>query len=650
PEDQAILEAAYKVNPKPDRTVRAEIASKVSLGEKEISIWFQNKRQVSRRRSRPSTSHDILSNPPRSEGSDAVHNSSSFSIDPSSQDMTSSQDVTTPNTSQSLQESFDLSQKTDIGNQTTEGNVAAPTQEKTLSTLEDDTQQINSTLSSSSATQPTGSQPLPASALTSPLHDTLSLKSKPTKSTKKHHDNTFTLYEDPQDGTISPPSTQPGQPQSPHTKSLTPQLRLSTSLEGSACVKTASSPSPPRPTSAEHIRVPRAPHSLQRSQSAIVPPTYSILRPPPPIGRSRDSRTWEFYCDSDARDELTKQAEREQSGSAVGAIGLLRSKSKSSLSSGARKSNDIATGKTSDNKNKRDSTTVAKPNGTAKRLKADPKTVPITTKSGKPAKSKLARASSAVSRLENPLSEIMIFKNPHANQPLPPDEYSSSSEDEDAFIDYANGHGDKGDDEKKGKYGGSDWEDGNDGNESDKENWAPGTTVPVAARPRLVNRRTNGFGMGGRRGVLTESPISRTQSEAGMGAARARQKVSRRGVGSKSEIGKQVAPDVDDEVSSFMSGQSGVRRLDGGRIGGGLRNAGPPKMGKPLKPQTGATRSKPSTAPSLARSKTSTGVIHPDTTSAEANKENVAAQETAEGDEDLSVIQGLLSLSQGNWA
>ncbi|KAL8869776.1 MAG: hypothetical protein Q9174_004016 [Haloplaca sp. 1 TL-2023] len=610
-------------------------------------------------------SHDIISNLARSESSDAVHNSSSFSIDPSSQDMTSSQGLTTPNTSQSLQESFDLSQKTDIDTQTTRETIAAPTQERTLQKSDHDThqadsildtQQEDSTLPSVSTTQTTNSQPLPASALTSPLNGTLSLKSKPAKSIKKQNKDTFVLYEDAQDDTTPRPSTQAGPPQSPPIKSSTSQLRLSTSLEGSACIKTASSPSPPRPASLEHVRRPRVPQLLQRSQSAIVPPTFSVQRPPPPIGRSRDSRTWEFYCDSDARDELTKQAEREQSGSAAGAIGLLRSKSKTSLSSAARKNIDIASRKTSDNKNKRDSTTVAKPNEPAKRLKsdttiADSKTVPITTQSGKPAKSKLARAVSAVERMQNPLSEVM-FNNHHTNQPLPPEQSSPcSSSDGDAFIEYANGSRDKDEDnEKKGDYGASDWEDGNDGNESDKENWAPGTRVPVSARPRAGYRRANGFGMDGRRGVLTESPITRTQSHNGSGASMTRGGVSRRAGGSKSEIGKQLAPDVDDEVASFMSGQSGVRRLDSGRIGGG-RNAGPPKMGKLLKPQTGAiTRSKPRTAPSLTRSKTSTGVTVFDAASAEANKENVAAEETPDGDEDFSVIQGLLSLSQGNWA
>ena len=38
PEDQAILEAAYQTNPKPDKAERTELLSKVSLGEKELSV------------------------------------------------------------------------------------------------------------------------------------------------------------------------------------------------------------------------------------------------------------------------------------------------------------------------------------------------------------------------------------------------------------------------------------------------------------------------------------------------------------------------------------------------------------------------------------------------------------------------------------
>lgn len=58
-----------------------------------------------------------------------------------------------------------------------------------------------------------------------------------------------------------------------------------------------------------------------------------------PSGRSRDARTWEFCCDTDARDELTTQAENESSGSAVAAISLLRSTSTSNLKSNGNKRN-----------------------------------------------------------------------------------------------------------------------------------------------------------------------------------------------------------------------------------------------------------------------------------------------------------------------
>ena len=48
-------------------------------------------------------------------------------------------------------------------------------------------------------------------------------------------------------------------------------------------------------------------------------------------GRSRDSRAWEFWCDADARNSLSQKADKERSGSAANAIGLLRSNSKAEL-------------------------------------------------------------------------------------------------------------------------------------------------------------------------------------------------------------------------------------------------------------------------------------------------------------------------------
>ena len=39
PEDQAILEAEYRRNSKPDKKARMEIVSRVALGEKEVQVY-----------------------------------------------------------------------------------------------------------------------------------------------------------------------------------------------------------------------------------------------------------------------------------------------------------------------------------------------------------------------------------------------------------------------------------------------------------------------------------------------------------------------------------------------------------------------------------------------------------------------------------
>lgn len=84
----------------------------------------------------------------------------------------------------------------------------------------------------------------------------------------------------------------------------------------------------------------RAPRTLHRSRSALpgitLPPISALTANLPPQlsrGRSRDVQAWESCCEADKRDELTKMAENESSGSAIAAISLLRSSSQTSLSS-----------------------------------------------------------------------------------------------------------------------------------------------------------------------------------------------------------------------------------------------------------------------------------------------------------------------------
>lgn len=164
---------------------------------------------------------------------------------------------------------------------------------------------------------------------------------------RRHH-SAFSIHQD--DQTMPEPGTKhfdsfAKETDSVDTKSATPKhtsslVHLSTSLEGNAKVAIGSSPSPPK------LRAPRPITGLQRSQSAIEPSKHKTKSRPAVVaqkalmpGRSRDSRTWEFYCNSSAQDALTEHAEREQSGSAASAIGLIRSRSNKALASNPNKRN-----------------------------------------------------------------------------------------------------------------------------------------------------------------------------------------------------------------------------------------------------------------------------------------------------------------------
>ncbi|KAI5287315.1 hypothetical protein KEM54_006080, partial [Ascosphaera aggregata] len=51
-QDHATLEKVYLKNHKPNKATRAEIAQKVSMNDREVQIWFQNRRQNDRRKAK----------------------------------------------------------------------------------------------------------------------------------------------------------------------------------------------------------------------------------------------------------------------------------------------------------------------------------------------------------------------------------------------------------------------------------------------------------------------------------------------------------------------------------------------------------------------------------------------------------------------
>jgi hypothetical protein len=132
-------------------------------------------------------------------------------------------------------------------------------------------------------------------------------------------------------------------------------VRLSTNEDGTARIVTDldKTPSPPHPRT-NPAPFSRAAAGLRRSYSAAglnerlnavsrEERSPKILKTASNIGRSRDSRAWEFWCDPDTRynTSLTTRAEQEGSGSAADAIGLLRANRKILAQNHARQNSPI---------------------------------------------------------------------------------------------------------------------------------------------------------------------------------------------------------------------------------------------------------------------------------------------------------------------
>lgn len=126
--------------------------------------------------------------------------------------------------------------------------------------------------------------------------------------------------------------------QVPSLPSYGSHVRLSMSLDGAVKVKTndAETPSPPKQRAPAPMTPRKSAGGLQRSKSAIIlgdqvcegrAGKMKSKAVGGQFGRSRDARTWEFYCDNDVREALSAHAENERTGSAVGAISLIRSQS-----------------------------------------------------------------------------------------------------------------------------------------------------------------------------------------------------------------------------------------------------------------------------------------------------------------------------------
>ncbi|KAK3394452.1 hypothetical protein B0H63DRAFT_46197 [Podospora didyma] len=395
--DKAILEAAYVANPKPDKAARLDIVKRVSLNEKEVQIWFQNRRQNDRRKSRPLSPQEIAAlryGGMQILSSDSMPYNSSFSTEnsetspiqnvPKREERASSSvlrsDHVGASTCDEEQDKFEnLSQVQPLEEvHSSQQEAVTPTHKQRPA---DESHQLLSRSFSASVGYLSNRWNL-AGSFSSPS----TFSHGPDDSFKLESFAVSTSSSSSLNGPVLPP---PGPQPS--------QLRLSLSLEGKAEVVPAAL-SPPRPTSrpltSDDVNTqpigPVRQSSLHRSHSAspsiTLPPisvltnslpTSGIAMPLPPRltrGRSRDVHAWEFCCDAENReDALTVQAKHESSGSALAAISLLRSTSSSA------------------------SCSPLQPSISAKRNAPMSKVAP---RSGLAKKPKLARAASSVARLQ----------------------------------------------------------------------------------------------------------------------------------------------------------------------------------------------------------------------------------------------------------
>ncbi|KAL3479167.1 hypothetical protein BJX99DRAFT_222619 [Aspergillus californicus] len=306
PEDHAILEAEYQRNPKPDKAARTSIVSRVSLGEKEVQIWFQNRRQNDRRKSKPLHPLELVgprsgelkpsdentpAEPESSSGleqdndngigrtreSGVLPEGSSFVSDMQDKD---EPELGSSQTSIATSEFPESSQQT-ANNDLIEMDAVQSTENASS----------NEVLQNSAKRKRSGSD-LPAltSELTTPaVLD--AMKSPPSLRLSLSFDGEAMVRKE-DELTPSPPQGRSG-------------LRISMSADGKAVICANGEPSPSKNRiSMFSARKPRL-TPLRRSNSAVVLGTPSSLVKERSFGRSRDPRNWESFFDTDARSALS---------------------------------------------------------------------------------------------------------------------------------------------------------------------------------------------------------------------------------------------------------------------------------------------------------------------------------------------------------
>lgn len=380
--------------------------------------------------------------------------------------------------------------------QPTEGSSDIPTHEK-------DSNESSKDIGSSQVCQ--------VATLKDASSQTLRTLQKPV-SFSRRHSATFPIHQECSgDSFLATKSANPismpkGYPSSPlkRTSSL---IRLSMSIDGRARVITDTGVSPPRPRLRPENSVKpqnRSNNGLQRSQSAVEQNVaFPVFPKRSMTGRSRDARTWEFYCDGNAGNALTKQAEREQSGSAMGPISMIRSQNIRGVKT---KLNTI--------------------NTSAVQLESVKRSRPDGQLTNKP---KLARAASSVARLQNVDGNIQKYEAISKDR-------KPKVKPQPALYEVSDG-------------------------DSDKENWEPGTQSRRTRRRQITTPQTSSQTQ---HAVLEESSRIPSQSSS-LDALMNRESLTTRKSSPRSKEchnQENVAPETNDEVSAFMNSSIVSRAIE----------------------------------------------------------------------------------------
>lgn len=462
-----------------------------------FQIWFQNRRQNDRRKSKPLQPHELLA--PRVVADQLRHQNSDDSgsgVEHSDDhDHGHDKDLTTESLDDgALQSSFEsdpvsAGDKDEPEQELQSSQTSLATESSQVHQQQIDTDPEPESMQSFQGTQPDASQ-MNSAKRKRPVTD---LRGDVSEAQQVLETNASKDVKSPPSLRIS--MSFDGEAMVRKEGELTPSppkgrnaLRISMSSDGKAVIRGDDEPSPSKNRISMFSTRKSRFAGLRRSSSAILPrtPRVSTGERERVFGRSRDPRNWESVFDTDARSALSTPAST-QSAPHTASPGLFRR----SLTR----------------------THSARQNILAANSPAHPDT-PVPLQTGADKRRKLSRTVSSLGRLEsnrgNPMGNI-------SGNPLKLSKVLTNTKKDSEDLEYG---------------------------DSDKENWVPGTRMSNIRRRTTTSHNT--------RPVLKESNGRDSRVNQNLGAAGKRSRLHQ-----GPQQRKASAPEVGSEVSSFMAGSGG---------------------------------------------------------------------------------------------